>query len=137
MSTRALGRKLVLRRVCSVYFKEDKPRYHRGHGTGLAFACMAIVYVPPSPPSSFADLLDSLSIVMTFNLQYENARRDKLFGTTHSFHEETEDAEDTLQNEKNQEQIRVWGLEGKTKEEVEALGDRVSASLLAVFARCY
>lgn len=98
---------------------------------------MAIVYVPPSPPSSFADLLDSLSIVMTFNLQYENARRDKLFGTTHSFHEETEDAEDTLQNEKNQEQIRVWGLEGKTKEEVEALGDRVSASLLAVFARCY
>lgn len=36
---------------CSVYFKEDKPRYHRGHGTGLAFACMAIVFVRSPSPS--------------------------------------------------------------------------------------
>lgn len=63
---------------------------------------------------------------MTLNFQYENARRDKLYGTAHSFHEDSDDAEDTLQNEKNQEQIRIWGLEGKTKEEIEALGDRVS-----------
>lgn len=26
-----------------VYFAVDKPRYYRGHGTGLGFAAMAVV----------------------------------------------------------------------------------------------
>jgi hypothetical protein len=57
-----------------------------------------------------------LSTILTFNLKRENARRDALYGPALSY-------QDDKLVEANEEQMRVWGLEGKTKEEIAALGD--------------
>ncbi|ORY88082.1 major facilitator superfamily domain-containing protein [Leucosporidium creatinivorum] len=85
-----------------VYFKQDSPRFQRGHAVGLGFACMAIL----------------LSLFLTFNLKRENARRDALYGTA------TLGQDDIVSGKMTQEQLQRWGLEGMSEDEITALGDR-------------
>ncbi|GJN88975.1 hypothetical protein Rhopal_001946-T1 [Rhodotorula paludigena] len=92
-----------------VYFTEDRPRYYRGHGVGLAFAAMAVV----------------LSLFMTLYLSWENKRRDRLYGT------KTEDLHGPLGAElqskilSDVEVRRKFGLENWTPEQIEEAGDRL------------
>jgi hypothetical protein len=84
--------------------KNDGPRFRRGHAVGLGFAIMAVI----------------LSLILTLSMQRENRRRDALFGPPKA----QDDGVDGLSTEKDQEQLKAWGLEGKTEDEIVALGDR-------------
>ncbi|KAK4049038.1 hypothetical protein OIV83_004399 [Microbotryomycetes sp. JL201] len=85
-----------------VYFTQDKPRYYRGHAVSLGFALMTVI----------------LSTVMTIHFKRENARRDRVYGVVKL----TED--EIVSGKVSVEQLRAWGLEGKSEEEIMALGDR-------------
>ncbi|KAM0752161.1 putative MFS nicotinic acid transporter Tna1 [Meredithblackwellia eburnea MCA 4105] len=85
-----------------VYITHDSPRYFRGHGCGLGFAFMAV----------------ALSTLMTITNSRENARRDALYGTTPS------NALDSMSEADKGAQLKIWGLDGMTEEEITALGDR-------------
>ncbi|KAM0787385.1 hypothetical protein ACM66B_003470 [Microbotryomycetes sp. NB124-2] len=85
-----------------VYFTQDKPRYFRGHGICLGFCLMAV----------------SISAFMTIHFKRENARRDRVYGTVKL----SED--DIVAGKVSDEQVREWGLEGKTEKEIMELGDR-------------
>lgn len=86
-----------------VYFSYEAPRFRTGHATGLGFAAMAW----------------SLSLLLSWDLKRENARREHLYGSADSAI-----TPHSVGPEVYAEQMRVWGLDGKTQAEIEALGDR-------------
>lgn len=86
-----------------IYRTQDSPRFIPGHATCLAFALIA----------------SGLSAFMTWDLRRENARRDALYGDTPS-----SISPNTVGHEKYQEQLKVWGIDGLTDEQVSRLGDR-------------
>jgi hypothetical protein len=88
-----------------VYPANTAPRFFQGHGVCLGFAFMAW----------------ALSLFLTLNFKYENARREKLYGST------VLSQDDIADGNISQEQIKAWGLEGMSHEEQVALGDRVSS----------
>jgi len=90
--------------ICSslVYFSYESPRFRTGHGVGMGFAAMACV----------------LSLLLSWDLKRENRRRDARYGTTNSAI-----TRQSVGHDKYEAQLRIWGLEGKTQAEIEALGD--------------
>ncbi|GAA6027742.1 hypothetical protein JCM8097_008011 [Rhodosporidiobolus ruineniae] len=90
-----------------VYRTQDAPRYTRGHGTGLAFAAMAVI----------------LSTVMLIWTKRENARRDAKYGTVAELMKNS-GAENLTQLHENPDVRRRLGIDHLSEEEIEALGDR-------------
>ncbi len=85
------------------YIATDKPHFYRGHGVALAFALLAA----------------GVSAYLVWDFKRENARRDALYGTASS-----SITPESVGPEAYAEQMRVWGLEGKTPAEVARLGDK-------------
>jgi hypothetical protein len=90
-----------------VYFAVDKPLFRRGHGTGLAFAVMAVV----------------LSLVLHLDYKRDNAKRDQLYGRPEDYEVEGEIDAMTRSQTDPVLQKRL-GLDGMSAKEIEALGDR-------------
>ncbi|KAF8480679.1 putative MFS nicotinic acid transporter Tna1 [Gautieria morchelliformis] len=86
----------------NVYPIGDAPRYIRGNVTALGFSCLCIV----------------LCAFMTFYNIRENARRDRVYGVPNPDGSDCSPlyADDPVR-------MNRWGLGGKTKEEIIALGD--------------
>lgn len=91
--------------ICSslVYIAKDAPHYQRGHGVGLGFAFMAVV----------------LSLLLSWDLKRENARRDAAYGSAPSSMQRH-----VVGDEEYERQLVRWGLQGKTQDEIDALGDK-------------
>ncbi|KAF8503009.1 putative MFS nicotinic acid transporter Tna1 [Gautieria morchelliformis] len=87
----------------NVYPIGDAPRYIRGHAIALGFSCLSIV----------------LCAFMTFYNMRENARRDRVYGVPNPDGSDCSPlyADDPVR-------LKKWGLEGKNKEEIIALGDQ-------------
>ncbi|KAF8479373.1 putative MFS nicotinic acid transporter Tna1 [Gautieria morchelliformis] len=87
----------------NVYPIGDAPRYIRGHAIALGFSCLTIV----------------LCAFMTFYNMRENARRDREYGVPNPDGSDCSPlyADDPVR-------LKKWGLEGKSKEEIIALGDQ-------------
>ena len=86
-----------------VYITTDKPHFYRGHGVCLAFALVAA----------------GMSAFLVWDFKRENARRDKLYGTANS-----SITPESVGPEAFAEQMKVWGLEGKSPAELARLGDK-------------
>ncbi|KAF8529980.1 putative MFS nicotinic acid transporter Tna1 [Gautieria morchelliformis] len=87
----------------NVYPIRDAPRYIRGHAIALGFSCLSIV----------------LCAFMTFYNMRENARRDRVYGVLSP---DGSDCSPLYVDDPAR--LKKWGLEGKSKEEIIALGDR-------------
>ncbi|KAF8529986.1 putative MFS nicotinic acid transporter Tna1 [Gautieria morchelliformis] len=87
----------------NVYPIGDAPRYIRGHAIALGFSCLSIV----------------LCALMIFYNTRENARRDRVYGVPNPDGSDCSPlyADDPVR-------LKKWGLEGKSKEEIIALGDQ-------------
>lgn len=81
------------------YRDADAPRFIPGHATALAFLVMHF----------------ATSALLIWMLGRENRRRDETYGPPPSIHE-VEDFEDPAN-------LRKWGLEGMSREELVELGD--------------
>ncbi|KAF8485646.1 putative MFS nicotinic acid transporter Tna1, partial [Gautieria morchelliformis] len=86
----------------NVYPTGDAPCYIRGHAIALGFSCLSIV----------------LCAFMTFYNMRENARRDMVYGVPNP---DSSDCSPLYAD--NPIRLKKWGLEGKSKEEIIALGD--------------
>ncbi|GAA6062195.1 hypothetical protein JCM10212_006476 [Sporobolomyces blumeae] len=91
-----------------VYYAVDKPRYFRGHGTGLAFAAMATI----------------LSLFLHFDLKRDNARKDRMYGRPEDYEVEGSDVDVMTRSQTDPDLQRRLGLEGMSAKEIEALGDK-------------
>ncbi|GAA5989069.1 hypothetical protein JCM5350_003649, partial [Sporobolomyces pararoseus] len=90
-----------------VYFAKDKPLFRRGHGTGLAFAAMAVI----------------LSLVLHLDYKRDNAKRDRLYGRPEDY--EVEGEVDAITRSLTDPVLQKrLGLEGMSAKEIEALGDK-------------
>ncbi|KAF8522739.1 putative MFS nicotinic acid transporter Tna1 [Hysterangium stoloniferum] len=87
----------------NVYPIGDAPKYIRGHATALGFSCLAIV----------------LNAFMGFYNKQENARRDRIYGVPNPDGSDCSPvcADDPVQ-------MKKWGLEGMSKQEIIELGDQ-------------
>jgi MFS transporter, ACS family, DAL5 transporter family protein len=108
----------------NVYPIGDAPRYIRGHAIALGFSVLPS-YLPArfSIPDRRVFLWQCLTIVlsafMTFYNVRENARRDRVYGVPNPDGSDCSPlyADDPVR-------LKKWGLEGKSKEEIIALGDQ-------------
>ena len=75
-------------------------RYLPGHGTALAFAALNFITAG----------------ILSYYFRYENRRRDKVYGPP--------PADNEGHHYDSPEHLAKWGLEGMSREEIVALGDK-------------
>ncbi|SDA02897.1 BZ3500_MvSof-1268-A1-R1_Chr11-1g03207 [Microbotryum saponariae] len=86
-----------------VYFKQDSPRFIRGHSVGLGFALMTLI----------------LSLGLTLHLRSENLAKDAKYGPAQDGDEDF----DQLSAEEQQARIKAWGLEDMPQEALNELAE--------------
>ncbi|GJJ10312.1 hypothetical protein Clacol_004538 [Clathrus columnatus] len=87
----------------NVYPASDAPRYIRGHSIALSFSVLCVI------------VAGGLSI---YNYK-ENARRDRVYGRPNA-----DGSDCNILYIQDEVKLKVYGLEGKTREEIIELGDR-------------
>ncbi len=86
-----------------IYVGTDAPHFYKGHGVCLAFALLAA----------------AMSAFLIWDFKRENARRDALYGTAGS-----SITPESVGPKVYAEQMRRWGLEGKSAADIARLGDK-------------
>ncbi|SGY43392.1 BQ5605_C001g00021 [Microbotryum silenes-dioicae] len=86
-----------------VYFKQDSPRFIRGHSVGLGFALMTLI----------------LSLGLTLHLRSENLAKEAKYGPAQDGDEDF----DQLSPEEQQARIKAWGLEEMPQEALNELAE--------------